>query len=455
MKNLTEGNIYKTFILFSLPLVLGGVLSQSFNLIYTVIAGQFLGETGLAVMGSVSPLITFVSSIYWGLGSGFAIFIAKLFGEGDNKKIKSSIGSMYLLYVLGLLLLGVFLIVFHDFVFELLNIDQSIKEETLAYYNVYVGGLFLIISNTFWLFIFNSFGMSQLPFLMSIISSVLNLGGNIFSVVVLKIGVLGIALSSVITAGIIDVIYLIRLSFIFKDLGVEKEKLIDFSSLNGSFGYSIPSCIQQIIMYVVTLLVSPLVNGLGSSASAGYSVVSFIYNFMAAVFQNSSKTLSNYSAQCDGAKKYGVIKKGLFVGLLQGMLLTIPLLVLIMIFYREICSVFFRQDASEEAREYAYIFASRFSPFILFELVCNLFHALFRGVKAMRYLISSTLFASVVRYIVTLIMIKNYGMTGFYIGWVTSWIAETAFVFVIYLIGRWKPEYRDAKALERQKKSAA
>ena len=73
MKDLTQGNIFKTFFLFGLPLVLSGLLSQTYNVVDTAIAGRFLGEQGLAAIGATSPLITFLSSVFWGFGAGACI----------------------------------------------------------------------------------------------------------------------------------------------------------------------------------------------------------------------------------------------------------------------------------------------------------------------------------------------------------------------------------------------
>ena len=91
MKDLTRGNIYKTFILFAIPLVLSGVLSQCYNLIDTVIAGKFLGDNGLAAIGCTAAFISFSSSIFWGYAAGASIHIAALFGARKYRDIKAAV----------------------------------------------------------------------------------------------------------------------------------------------------------------------------------------------------------------------------------------------------------------------------------------------------------------------------------------------------------------------------
>lgn len=86
MKDLTRGNIYKTFFLFGFPMVLSGLLSQMYGIIDTSIAGKLIGETGLAATGVTSPLTTFLSSVYWGYGTGFSIYTQSFSGEKEYGK---------------------------------------------------------------------------------------------------------------------------------------------------------------------------------------------------------------------------------------------------------------------------------------------------------------------------------------------------------------------------------
>ena len=88
MKDLTKGNIYKVFFSFGLPLVLSGLLSQLYGIVDTSIAGQIFGDVGLAAIGATAPFITFISSVFWGYGVGFSIYVARLFSAKEYKKIK-------------------------------------------------------------------------------------------------------------------------------------------------------------------------------------------------------------------------------------------------------------------------------------------------------------------------------------------------------------------------------
>jgi Na+-driven multidrug efflux pump len=338
------------------------------------------------------------------------------------------------------------MVLFHDPIFDFLKVEESLRKDAFIYFAVYIMGLLPITLTNSGLYLMNAFGIGGYPFYMSLLSSVLNIAGNIASVVLLKWGIFAVALSSVLSAAVVDVFYAVKLKKCFKEMGVAEEKIgYSFSHVKSSFSYAMPNTSQQMIMYFSSFLISPFVNGMGVAASASYSVVSRLYDINAAVYQNSARCVSNYSAQCVGEKEYRKIKKGVFAGFLQGALLLLPFVLACAIFHKPICSLFFKAGESLEAKEYAYTFAKYYLPFIYINMVCNLFHALFRGVKAMRHLVISTLILSLSRYFVSLLLIPKWGMHGFFAGWVLSWAAEAIYAILIFFFGRWNPEKRNLK----------
>lgn len=442
MKDLTKGNIYKTFFLFGLPIVLSGLLTQTYSTIDTAIAGLYLGEAGLAAIGATSPLITFVSAVFWGYYAGFSIYTAKLFSEGDYQKIKASVLSTRVLGLVVATALALCLIVFYRPLFVFLKIEESLKAEAFKYFAVYVAGIYAVTLTNANVALLNSFGISAYPLFISAVSAVLNVAGNLFNIIVLNLGVAGLALSTVVAALVGNVLYEIKYRKCLKELGVIKQKAeIGLKYIKASVSYALPTMVQQMIMYVASLSISPLVNGIGSDASAGYSVISKVYDINASVYQNSTKAFTNYAAQCAGRNEYGKIKKGVRVGLLQSSLFLLPFVLVCVIFPRQICSLFFKSDASEEAIRYAFVFTRYALPFVYFNLINNLFHGLYRATKAAKFLFSVTLFGSLVRIAFSVALIPYYGMDGFCAGWVISWILEAILSFALYLSGKWNPQH--------------
>lgn len=206
---------------------------------------------------------------------------------------------------------------------------------------------------------------------------------------------------------------------------------------------------QQAVMYLSARLLSPMVNNMGKSASAAYAVALTLFKLIEAVYCNSSKALSNYAAQCVGLKKYGEIKKGVFAGLLQGLAFTLPFIGVCALFPNAVCSPFFKADAVAETKLYAVTFSCIYVPFTAFCVINNLFHSLFRGVKASACLFTSTLVGAAIRYIASAILINQYGMNGFYAGWAISWIGETLYALVLFLSNVWNPLKKEKYVQEK------
>lgn len=432
MKDLTSGNIYKNFILFAFPMVMSGMLSQAYSTIDTVIAGKFIGDSALAAVGATSPLISFISSVFWGFGAGFAIYVARLFGAGEYAKIKNVIYSCLVIVGTVLISISALLIIFKDPVFSLFNIKST--SDIVTYYICYMAGFVFIILTSYGVFLTNSLGIGSFPFVMSVLSAILNVGGNIFTVVVLGWGVFGLAISSVIAAALVCFCYILKLRSCYKEMGVLNEKTtFDKGVLKSSSRYAVPNMAQQMIMYASGMLISPMINGMGTTATAAYTVAQKTYDINASVYQNSSKTLSNYTSQACGAKKYHLLKKGLKVGAIQAVLFALPFILACALFPNTIAGFFFDSNADPKSIEYAVLFMSRFLPFIVINIFANLFHAYFRGLGEKAPLMLSTLSGSVTRIILSFILIPKMGMVGMYIAWMAFWIADAIVCILFYL----------------------
>ncbi|MBE6650098.1 MAG: hypothetical protein E7613_02175 [Ruminococcaceae bacterium] len=431
MKDLTSGNIYKNFILFAIPMVLSGMLSQAYSTIDTVIAGKFIGDTALAAVGATSPLISFMSSIFWGFGVGFAVYVARLFGAGEYIKIKNVIYTCLIISGAVLLTVSALLIIFKGPVFSLFNISQN--SDTVTYFVCYMAGFVFIILSSYGVFLTNSLGIGSFPFIMSILSAILNISGNIFTVVFLGWGVFGLAISSVIAAMAVCICYVFKFRKCYKEMGVLKEKTsFDKNGFKSSARYAVPNMTQQMIMYASGMLVSPMINKMGTTATAAYTVAQKTYDINASVYQNSSKTVSNYTSQACGARKYHLLKKGIKVGAIQAVLFALPFILACFLFPKTIAGFFFDSDASLESIEYATLFMSRFLPFIVINIFANLFHSYFRGLGEKAPLMLSTLCGSITRIVLSFILIPKMGMTGMYIAWVAFWITDAIVCILFY-----------------------
>jgi len=439
LKDLTEGNIYKNFILFSVPLALSAVFSQIFRLLDKIIAGKFLGDLGLGATGATSAFVAVTSALFWGYSQGFSVYIAKKYGAKEYMKIKSAIYHSYLSVAVITTLIGIMVVLLSDYILRMLNVDKEIFEGAKIYLCIYMGGFALMILNVKFVHTLNALGSSSYPFFVSSFAAFLNVVGNIFCVTVLKWGVAGIAIATLFSALVANILYLIKIRKCFIEFNVLNEKTEwNFKKFAKILHYSLPTAFQQLIMSGATFLISPVINGLGSDASASWAVILSIYEISACIYTDASRTVSSYTAQSIGAKKYQNIKKGVKVGFIQGFVfLSVPL-VFSIVFAKDICSLFFPKGYTGMALTYSIIFVRFFLPINAFNVVNNLFHSFYRGCALMRFLVILTFVGAFSRVVFTYIFAYLYGMYGVYTGWALSWVCEAIVALVIYFSEIWE-----------------
>ncbi len=439
MKDLTKGNIYKTFILFAIPCVLSGILGQSYGIIHTIMAGKLLGDASLAAVGSIAPMDTFINSIFWGYGTGIGIYAGFLFGANRLRHMKRIITSNFIFSTTILTIVCVLLIIFRYPIYRYLQIDPAIIDECNKYFVIVVLSKVFTLYNVNFVYVFNAIGDSTFPFIISLLSTGLNIAGIILAIVYFNMGTAGLAVSGLFTAVLFSILYTIRLLAYFKKMGLKGVKTpFSFRAIKETSEYSLFTMLQQSVMYFASFLLSPLVNGIGSAASASLTVATRVYDINAAIYQNSTKTVGSYTAQCRGAKKFDLLQKGLLVGFFQSSLFVLPVLLTTIFASDWVMSIFYASDASPESVNYTMTFLKYCMPFLFCNIIANLFHHFLRGIGHMKALLITTLAGSVGRLIVSWILVPTLGLYGYFAAWVAAWVFDGAAGLIIYLKGNWK-----------------
>ncbi len=442
MKDLTQGNIYKTFLLFAIPVVLANLLSESYALIDTVIAGKYLGEDGLAAIGATAALISFAGCLFWGYNAGYGIYVAQKFGAKRYEELRNATCTQAIFVSALTLAAGILCTLLYRPIFSLLKVDEDIIPEAFKYFAVIMLGRVVTIMQNFCVNVLHSCGVSGFTLYMSLLSAVCNIGGNILAIVVLDMGVLGVALSTIASSAIVCLVYFIRLLRVFREMGLKgKPVRPSFQYIRDGLSFCMPVSFQQGAMYFAGLAISPIVNGIGSAATAAYVVVQRFSSVTATIYQGSSKVLGAYTAQCVGSQRFDGIRRGVRVGLLQSVCFLVPVLVVCVVLAEPITALFFEEGYVGESYTLAVDFARIYLPFCFFNVLNNLFHNLYRGVKNMKYLFISTSIGAVTRIVASYVFATflHMGMQGFYIGMVVAWIVEVIFCGVTYFSGRWMP----------------
>lgn len=443
MKDLTQGNLSKTFINFAIPAILAGLLSQAYSLIDSIIIGQYLHTEGLAAIGATSGFISMIESLFWGFGVGCGIYVAMLFGAKRPLELRNTILSSIFVLSVAALLIGGLIIVFCGPILDLLRVDPLIRNDTAIYLCIIMGGMVFLQMTFFGVYVMNALGIAAFPLYMSILTSLVNIGGNLLSVH-LGWGIAGIAASTIFSAALVSVMYILKFMKIFRELGAYGPYTMK-GYFRNALPYAIPSMLQQCVMYLSSALVSPLVNGIGAHASAAYAIAQRIYNLIASIYQNATKILANFTSQCVGSGNYHRIRNGVQTVFYQALIATSPLIVICALFPSTICGWFFDDGVTETTMNLSTVFLRLYLPFVFFNIINNVFHNLLKGIKSTNLLVFSSAFGAAVRVAFSFVLAPFWGMHGVYAGWALSWVIEANFAIIVYFSGKWEtPQMKEA-----------
>lgn len=197
--DLTKGPILKTMLWFAIPMILGDLLQQCYNIADTIIVGQFLGANALAAVGSAFSLMTLLTSILLGLAMGSGTIFSLRFGQKDEKGLKEDILASFALLLIVTILLNILVYAGMDLIIWLLRTPQELVSLMKDYLAVIFSGLFGIFLYNYFASLLRSLGNSFVPLVFLAISALLNIALDLWFVAGLHLGVGGAAAATVIS----------------------------------------------------------------------------------------------------------------------------------------------------------------------------------------------------------------------------------------------------------------
>lgn len=337
-KDLTKGPVLKTMFLFALPMILGNLLQQCYNIADTLIVGRVLGSNALGAVGSSFTLMTFITSVLLGLCMGSGALFSIKFGQRDEKGFQNSVHGAFFLISVVTVILNALVFLFID---EIL-IFLQVPSDTIALMREYLVVIFWGIAATFLYNFFScllrSVGNSVVPLIYLGISAVLNIGLDLLFVAIFKFGVAGAAWATVISqyvSGIgIGIYALLKYPFLRKKFS------FTFNSVKEVAGFSFLTCVQQSVMNFGILMVQGLVNSFGSVVMAAFAAAVKIDAFAYMPVQDFGNAFSTFIAQNYGAKKNDRIKSGIKTALISVTVFCIIVSLCIFIFAPKLMGLF-------------------------------------------------------------------------------------------------------------------
>lgn len=316
-KDLTKGNVFSTMCLFAMPMILGNLLQQGYNIVDTWVVGHYIGSDALAAVGSAFTLMTFLTSILLGLCMGSGVVFSICFGAQDKKRLERGICSAFLLTSVVALVLMFASLILIDGIMLWLNIPVEIVERTRSYLFIVFCGIPAIALYNFFSAYLKALGNSIVPLVFLGVATGINIILDLVLVVVYPLGVAGTAWATIIAQyisgigiGMYTLIHDHKMRQAFCRFNVKKESLKEIAN------YSLLTCVQQSVMNLGILMVQGLVNSFGTTIMAAFAASVKIEAFAYMPVQEYGNAFSTFIAQNMGAHQTKRVQQGFRYGVL-------------------------------------------------------------------------------------------------------------------------------------------
>ena len=353
IKDLTKGQPLKLILLFSIPLLIGNIFQQLYNIADLVIVGRLLGVEAFASVGAVAPLFFLIMFIIVGLTSGFSVITGQRFGAKDFDGVKKSVVISTFLSVFATLLFTIIFSIFMHPILNILNVPQNIYTNAYWYIEIVVLGL---ISATFYNLLANiirALGDSKTPLYFLIVASVANIFLALFFIEILKLGVAGSAIAVILSQGlsVLLCLYFVKKKFPIlhlkrKDWLIKFDKNFYSSSLE-HLKVGVPMSIQFSIIGLGVIVIQSVCNTFGSNVIAAVTAALRIEQIATLPMISFGVALASFVAQNFGAKKFRRIRTGVIQTSLLSIFLSILMAIIMRYFGADIVREFIGTASAE------------------------------------------------------------------------------------------------------------
>lgn len=445
MKDMTKGNIFKILIMFSLPLILSGILQQFYTIVDSVIVGNVVGEDSLAAIGATNGITFLIPNLFMGFTTGVSILVSNYYG-GDKKEFIPKITASFVitLTVIFTLVSGV-CAVFTDGIAYLLNTPSNIMDLTVSYLRIlFLGVPFLTVYNIYSA-LFRGIGDSRNPFIAIVIAAFTNVVLDLIFVINFHMGVSGAAIATI-TAQCFSAVYLVIVAVIkYKLLHFKLSfKSVNSNMLRAGFSLGLPVALQSSIVSFGSLLLQNIMNGFGSNVVAGITTAYKVDSLSLLPVINVSSALSTFTAQNVGAKNRERVEKGFKVGAM--IILPVSILTALIVVLGG-SSFLYMFGVSDEVCYIGKTFLYTCSIFYIFFALHNLFVGFLQGTGSVVITATSNVISLFVRLVLSCIFASVFGFRIIAYSEIISWIVGALIVFVYYKKKIWlkRVEISDVK----------
>ena len=439
--DLTEGKVWKVIVRFAVPLLVGNLLQQFYNITDSIIVGQFLGKEALAAVSASFFIYYFIISLVIGVGSGTTVVISQLFGAKQYQKVQLAFSSFFIFMLVGGIILSSAGIIFAEPVFRLTTTPEEVIPQAVAYFRIYIGGTFLFVTFNSIISILRGVGESVRPMLFILITTVLNIAFDLLFILVFKWGIEGAARATVVSQGIGMCIALAYVNNTHPLLSIKKQDMLfDWKLFKESLKIGLPTSVQQCAIALGLIALLGIVNSFGTNTLTAYGAAGKIDTIITQAILTLSGALAAFCGQNIGAGRLDRVKKGVQFTMYTNIALGLLTFAAVYLFGNEMMRIFTKDiDVVAIGKEYLLIIGG----FFIVHGALNVYNGALRGAGDTLFpMITSLVCLWLIRIPLAYYLSSWLGRNGIWWAIGISITIGLIVTFVYYKMGFWKRRRR-------------
>lgn len=436
---MSEGNIWKQLLFFSIPLVLGNIFQQLYNAVDSIIVGNFVGSQALAAVTSSSPVINMLISFFMGLSIGAGVVISRYFGANDRQGVSDSIHTSMAIIILAGIAMTFIGVLLTPYILQWVGVPQDVMSDSIVYLKIYFYGIIGVMIYNMGSGVLRALGDSKTPLYFLIFSSAVNIVLDYAFVVYLHMGVSGVAWATLISQCLSALLVCLLMMKGNASYQLRLRQLkIHPSTLSEVIRVGLPSGVQNAIVSFSNVIVQSNINAFGSTAMAGCGAYTKIDGFAILPVTSYSMAITTFTGQNIGAGRFDRVRQGTKVCLTLSLITTLLISLLLFLFGDTALSIFTSDPA---VINYGHIMLTLLVPGYFLLAISHAISGVLRGANraATAMIIVISCWCGLrMAWILTSVPIFH-SIHVVLLGWPISWLVSTIIFILYYRRGHWLP----------------
>lgn len=452
MIDMTKGGATRLILVFTIPMFIGSVFQQFYNVTDSIIVGKFLGKEALAAVGASFPIMFLLIALTMGTTMGITVLISQFYGAKNFEKVKICIETAYLFLVVMAVAVTAAGLLLDDIILTMLKTPAEIYGNAKLYVDVLFSGLILMFGYNSISAILRGLGDSRTPLYLLIMSAFTNIVLDLVFILVFGWGVWGAAFATVLAQGLSfagGIVYLQRINPLFR---VNYLKLrFDRDIFVNSIKIGLPTGVQQMMVAAGMMALMRIVNHFGTDVIAAFTAAGRIDSFAMMPAMNLSMAMSTFVGQNIGAGRHDRVKSAIRTGMLMSLIIAGVISLSVITFSRPLLQLFTNDPVVIAiGRDYLMIVGGFYITFMMMFI----FNGALRGAGDTLIPMFITLCSLwLIRVPVSALLSERIGTDGIWWGIPVAWVFGAVFSGLYFASGRWKKKdllKRNGKTLKKE-----